>query len=217
MRKIIFILFLVNATQVIAANNSGSFTKVDKNNQKNILSESKTQATAPDAWLQPVKGRSLEYLRLMMGTALNAKSVGPSVQAEWSLRLSQKSPFFVTSGIGYFIETKNNSLGSPRNFHNLPVLAAGGYSQKFYKNLRFNVLTGPVLRMSFERGTVREENHAYSYGDLMAAAGLDYEWTNNLTGDGRSVGLRASRYFGLSGRPEANAFDSLLASFTFDL
>lgn len=184
---------------------------------KNILEEGRISAITSESGLQPIRARSLEMIRVMVGTPINTKGIGPEVQAEWQTRLSHQNPLFASVGIGYLIETKQNTMGADRNFHQMPISINAGYSTRLAKSWKASLAAGPVLRQVFERGNAREQNRSYSYGDLIASLGVDYEWLNTVRNSGQSVGLRASRMFGLANNPNAAPIDSVLVGFAFDL
>jgi hypothetical protein len=184
---------------------------------KNILSEGQTTVISAEESLQPIHMRSTDMMRLMLGAPVNSKGVGPAAQAEWLTRLSAQSPLYAAAGIGYVVETKPNSEGNTRNFHQLPIYLNLGYTARLVKGWKAALAAGPVLRQTFERGNTIEQNRTYAYGDLIASVGVDYEWIKPLTNSGQSVGIRASRMFGLADAAVATPVDTVLLGFAFDL
>lgn len=191
----------------------------DKRTDKpaNLATELKSSNVKLEGPLQKTKMRSKDQMRVLLGTPLNTKSVGPAMQAEWSYRLSESQPVIVTGGVGYMIETKDNVKSEPRNFHHVPLFANIGYQPYLTKAIRLNVSAGPSVRHTFERGFTPSQSQNTAYGDLLAQIGAEYEWSETLSNSGRSLGLRANRYFGLSEKAAASQLDSVYMIFSFDL
>lgn len=207
-----FIALIVLLPSLSLAQNT--FKKIET---PDLLGESKLSNLVYENGLQPIRNRSLTMMQVMLGTPATIRSVGPSAQVQWSRRMTYTSPVFLSMGLGYTQETKQNQLNQPRNFHHLPVFGTVGYRVRPLKSWIIGAEAGPALRMIMERGYTLEQEQNYSYGDLFAQVGLDYEWINEMTGSGRSLGLRVSRYFGLPDAAVAQPLDSYLAAFSWDL
>ena len=153
----------------------------------------------------------------MLGSAVNTGSVAPSVQVEWSTKLTQVNPLYASAGLGYLIQEKYQTDTLQKKYHQFPLFMSLGYATRLTQNWKASVASGPALRQIFERGNTAEQHHTYTYGDIVANLNLDYEWVDRFTGAGQSVGLRASRLFGVANANVSPAIDSLLLGLSFDL
>ncbi len=206
--------FIPNQIKIAALIVLLSIAPIQSQAQKMSLPlENKTSVKMEARGLQPPRFRSLDMMRIMVGAPMAAKAFGPTAAVEWSTRISHQNPLFAAGGISYLLETKQNNEGEIRDFYQVPIYLNIGFASKITKNWKASLAAGPVLRQIFESG----ESRSYAYGDLVASAGLDYEWINPLTGIGQSIGLRGTRMFGLANVRASAPIDSIYAGFAFDL
>lgn len=210
------ILLILLATIPSQAASKSGFDKVSSATPAAyLLEENSSMLVKLDNSLQDLRQKSPASLRYSVGMPLERVAIGPSAQMDLVRKL-KNLPFYLSTGVGYTLETRKNSDGESRNYHYLPFNLSLGAERKFL-NLNFILEAGPSYRFTFERGFTPEQRQDYSYLDLQGFLGISYDWTRPITESGREIGIRYQRYFGLLERDAAPPLAILFGYMAWDI